>query len=86
MSLPEQRELASLPARIEALEAEQHALAEQMADPAFYQNRAGDDGRATVRATARLAAIEAELSAAFARWEELLELEKIALDAKPAPR
>jgi ATP-binding cassette subfamily F protein uup len=68
----EQRELETLPQRIEELEAEQHKLAQQMADPAFYQ----DGGAATNQATARLSRIESELEETFARWEELLELEK----------
>ncbi len=70
----EQRELETLPARIEELEAEQHELAQQMADPSFYQ----DGGASTTQATARLAQIESELETTFARWEELLELEKAA--------
>ena len=73
----EQRELAALPARIEALEAEQSALVEKMAEPAFYQN----GGNATVEVTARLGALEAELAAAFARWEELLAAEQATLEA-----
>lgn len=70
----EQRELESLPARIEELETQQHELAQRMSDPSFYQ----DGGDSTVQATARLAEIESELETSFARWEELLELEKAA--------
>ncbi len=65
----EQRELETLPARIEELEAEQHELAQQMADPSFYQ----DGGAATTQATARLAQIESELEESFEQWETLLE-------------
>lgn len=69
-SFKERQELETLPARIEALESEQHELAARMADPTFYQG----DGSSTVQATARLAQLEKELAAAFERWEELLEL------------
>jgi ABC transport system ATP-binding/permease protein len=63
----EKQELADLPAKIEALEAEQEALTTQMADPLFYANEA-----AKVPALkARLQAIEAETLQGFARWEEL---------------
>jgi ATP-binding cassette subfamily F protein uup len=63
----EQRELEQLPARLEALEAEQRTLAERLADPALYQDRAADP-----RALAtRHAEIEAELDRLLARWEEL---------------
>jgi ATP-binding cassette subfamily F protein uup len=63
----ERRELEELPARIEALETEQAALVAKIATPAFYQ---GDPTEVTA-ARARLAAIEQETAAAFARWEEL---------------
>ncbi len=63
----ERRELDELPARIEAFEREAGLLAAKLADPAFYQGGPGDV--ATVKA--RLAAIERETAAAFARWEEL---------------
>jgi ATP-binding cassette subfamily F protein uup len=74
LSFKEQRELEGLPALIEKLEKEQADLAEKMADASFYQGGAG----AAATATSRLAAIEEELLGAFARWEELLELEKAA--------
>jgi ATP-binding cassette subfamily F protein uup len=67
LSAREQKELATLPARIEALEREQAELAARLADPAFY--RAAGTQTADVRA--RLAAAEREHAAAFARWEEL---------------
>ncbi len=63
----ETRELAELPARIEALEQEQEALHASLADPALYQG----DGGAVVAARARLAALEDDLGAAYARWEAL---------------
>jgi ATP-binding cassette subfamily F protein uup len=63
----EQRELAALPGRIEALEAEQLALAARVSSPDFYKEPAP----AIDAALARLAAVEAELSDAYARWDEL---------------
>jgi ATP-binding cassette subfamily F protein uup len=73
LSFKEAKELETLPAKIEALEKEQHTLAEKMGDAAFYAN-----GGDSARATARLAEIETELLTAFERWEELLEIEKLA--------
>ncbi|MCL4700174.1 MAG: ABC transporter ATP-binding protein, partial [Burkholderiaceae bacterium] len=67
LSYKEQRELEALPARIEALEAEQKALADQLADPAFYAReaqRAGELSR-------RHGEIEEELMACLERWEAL---------------
>ncbi len=72
MSFKEQRDLEALPGKIEELETEQAGLVEQMADPNFYQG----DGSAAAKTTKRLAEIDTELETAFARWEELLELEK----------
>ena len=66
LTLKERRELEQLPARIEALEAEQADLHLSLADPALH--RAGT-GVAAVRD--RLAAVERELADAFARWEAL---------------
>ncbi|MFT4103716.1 MAG: hypothetical protein QM674_22345, partial [Burkholderiaceae bacterium] len=76
LSYKEQRELEQLPARIDALEAEQAALQARLADPATYQparpGAAGDDAAQTVRALqARSAAIEAELLDCLGRWEAL---------------
>ena len=71
MSFKDQRDLEALPGKIEEIEAEQAAIAEQMADPSFYQG----DGSAATKTTQRLAELETELAAAFERWEELLELE-----------
>ncbi|MBI5718618.1 MAG: ATP-binding cassette domain-containing protein [Burkholderiales bacterium] len=67
LSYKEQRELEALPARIEALEAEQRELAATLADPAFYAReaqRAGELNR-------RHAKIEEELMACLERWEAL---------------
>jgi ATP-binding cassette subfamily F protein uup len=65
----EQRELESLPARIDALEEEQRALAERIADPAFYKESAEAIGAALARAED----IQHEISAAYARWHDLDE-------------
>jgi ATP-binding cassette subfamily F protein uup len=67
LSYKEQRELAELPKRIEALEAEEASLTETMADPRFFQG----DKETITGAQQRLAAVQAELEAAFDRWEAL---------------
>ncbi|MDE2611821.1 MAG: ATP-binding cassette domain-containing protein [Burkholderiales bacterium] len=66
----EQRELDALPARIDGLEAEQKALAAQLADAGFFV-RAPRDAAA---AAARHAVIEDELMACLERWEALSQL------------
>jgi ABC transport system ATP-binding/permease protein len=67
LSYKEQRELAGLPARMEALEKEKNELAAQSADAGFYSLP-----RAEVAASlARLAELEEEIDAALARWMEL---------------
>ena len=63
----EERELEALPGRIEALEAEKVALHDAMAAPDFYKTA----GANAAETTARLAALEAELEVAYARWGEL---------------
>jgi ATP-binding cassette subfamily F protein uup len=67
MSYKEQRELETLPQRIETLEAEQQALHHAMSDPDFYQR----DKAAITAMQDRLAALEDELAAAYERWEML---------------
>jgi ATP-binding cassette subfamily F protein uup len=63
----EERELEALPAALETLEREQAALAQQLADPALYQDRTID-----VRAlNARHAQNESELTRLLERWEAL---------------
>ncbi len=71
ITFKEKLELAALPARIEALEAEKQALFDLMATPAFYATRA-DEVAAT---RLRLAAVEGGIHEAYARW---LELESLA--------
>ncbi|MGE5026932.1 MAG: ATP-binding cassette domain-containing protein, partial [Betaproteobacteria bacterium] len=67
LSFKEARELESLPAQIEALEQEQHAISEKLADGEIYRSRPDE----VKGLQARTAAIEDELLAALARWEEL---------------
>jgi ATP-binding cassette subfamily F protein uup len=67
LSYNEQRELAALPDRIAALEAEQAALATRVAAPEFYK----ETRAAIADALARAEAVEQELLAAYARWDEL---------------
>jgi ABC transport system ATP-binding/permease protein len=67
LSYKEQRELDELPGRIEALEAEQKALAEFLAQPESYAKAADK----AMQAQARVAAIDDELLAAMERWEAL---------------
>ena len=63
----ETRELDALPERIEALEARIAELGAKMQEPAFYQQ----DAAAIVASNATLAALQAELDAAYLRWQEL---------------
>jgi len=66
-SFKEQRELDLLPATIEKLETEIATLHEQVAAPSFYKQPAAEIA-ATQR---RLKDCEAQLAAAFQRWEAL---------------
>jgi ATP-binding cassette subfamily F protein uup len=67
LSFKEQRELEALPARIEALESEQRALAESIAGDGFYRESAE-----TIEASlARVEALQRELTGAYARWDDL---------------
>ncbi len=63
----EQQELDALPARIEALEAESAALTESMADPALF----AADPRQAQALGERIATLQGELEAAYARWDAL---------------
>ncbi len=67
LSYKEQRELDALPARIEALEAEQKQIAAAMAQPSLYI----DDPQRAASLHARTAQVEDELTAALERWEHL---------------
>ena len=66
----QQQELAGLPARIEAFEAEQHRLSAAMAEPIFYQR----DSAEIARSVNRLKELEVDLAKAYERWEELENL------------
>jgi ATP-binding cassette subfamily F protein uup len=61
------RELAELPAKIEALENEQNLLSQKTADSTFYQQ----DSETIAAVMARLNELDLELAIAFQRWEEL---------------
>ena len=66
LTFKETDELQSLPPAIDVLERGRDAVYASLADPALLR-----DGTALAEARARLAAIEAELAASLARWEEL---------------
>jgi ABC transport system ATP-binding/permease protein len=67
LSFREQRELEQLPARIEALEAEQRQLEATLAHPEFYKEPPG-----TITATlAKLETLQRLLGDTYARWDEL---------------
>jgi len=61
------RELQQLPDRVEALEQQMAQLTRTMSDPAFYQGDAAD----ITATTEEVRRLQAELDAAYARWEEL---------------
>ncbi len=67
LSFKEKKELDALPERIESLEESKNELVEAMSEPDFFK-RAGD---AITKDTARLEALDAELTEAYARWDEL---------------
>ncbi len=69
LTFREERELAELPDRIEALEAERDELSARLADPAFYQGAPGEISGTT----RRFQEVEEELERAYARWMELEE-------------
>jgi ATP-binding cassette subfamily F protein uup len=66
----QQRELAELPEKIEALEAEHHQLAAEMADSAFFQRAETE----IVQAVNRLKELDVKIAEAYQRWEELERL------------
>ena len=67
LSYKDARELELLPARIETLETEIAARTEAMHDPAFFKQ----DSAAITAANQALATLQAELDAAYRRWQEL---------------
>ena len=66
----EQKELEALPERIEQLESEISDVHQQMASPAFFRQ----PGEAIAVRQQQFKMLEAELAAAYQRWEELEEL------------
>ena len=67
LSFKETRELQELPARMEALEAEQKELTAKLADPAIYQDKSVDIKALNTRNDE----LEAELHKLLERWEAL---------------
>ena len=67
LSGKEQKELETLPAKIEALEKEQAELTAKLSDPSFYKTQAAK----FAEVKARLEVVEREHATTFARWEEL---------------
>jgi ATP-binding cassette subfamily F protein uup len=67
LSYKEQRELESLPEKIQLLEAEQLELQAAISDPALFHV---NDGRGTA-ALQRLQSLAAEIETAYSRWHEL---------------
>jgi ATP-binding cassette subfamily F protein uup len=66
LSFKEQGELASLPDRIDGKEREREQLYASLSDPALLRN-----AEALAESRARLSALESEIDALTARWEEL---------------
>ncbi len=67
LSYKGQRELAGLPGKIEILEKQQSQLVEKISEPGFYQS----DNETVQRVNLELAEVQAQLEAAFNRWDEL---------------
>jgi ATP-binding cassette subfamily F protein uup len=67
LSFKEQKELETLPQRIEKLDAEQQQIIMSMADPAFYR----ESGNKVADTKTRLGAVEKELAEVYKRWNEL---------------
>ncbi len=66
LTFKEKRELAELPARIEALETEKQERFKMLSDPQVYSRAGG-----VSETQARIDAIEAELARAYEQWAEL---------------
>jgi len=67
LSYNDQRELGSLPGKIEKLEKQQASLEETMSAPGFFQS----DHEQVQRVSKELADVQGKLEAAFNRWGEL---------------
>ncbi|MCA9143105.1 MAG: ATP-binding cassette domain-containing protein [Planctomycetaceae bacterium] len=74
LSYKEQRELDGLPAVIEKLEADVAKYHQQMAESSFYQQ----PREKITKTQAELKELEAKLTAAYARWEELEKMIELA--------
>ena len=74
LSYKEQRELETLPDKIESLEAEQSVLHQGMADAEFYR-QSGDKISLTIE---RLESLKRELEACYERWQHLDSLSEAA--------
>jgi len=61
------RELEQLPAKVEALESSMAELTERLNDPALYRT----DAEEIERVNAAVASTQAQIDAAYARWDEL---------------
>ena len=72
LTFKEQKELETLPKRIEELETEQQQIIAVMADPAFYR----ESGKKVTETKARLEVVEKELVESYARWEALAALQE----------
>jgi ATP-binding cassette subfamily F protein uup len=72
LTFKEQKELETLPKRIEELETGQRELQATMADPVFYR----ESGKKVTEYKARLEALEKELAEAYKRWEKLETISK----------
>ncbi len=77
MSFKEERELESLPALLENLEAEKKSLLSSLANPDFYRGASAE----VAAANSRLQELEARLHAAYRRWEDLEERQERAAAA-----
>jgi len=66
----QRKELDSLPQTIEALEIEQKELFQAMGDPSLYKNNNSE----IVSKKERLESVKKDLTAVYARWEELEQL------------
>ena len=69
MSWKETKELESLPAAIEALEAEQQELMQKMSTADFFKLPVAEQQAVTGRSQA----LVTEIETAYARWEELTQ-------------
>jgi ATP-binding cassette subfamily F protein uup len=67
LSYNDQRELSTLPERLQGLEAEKDRIESQLADGQLYR----DGQQALQQRLQRLAVITAELEGGYARWGEL---------------